>query len=141
MNHLVRPMAVRDLAACVVFWRDTDGLVIRKESDSPEAIERFLLRNPGLSFVAEDAGEIVGAVLCGHDGRRGYLYHLAVRPDHRRTRCATALIDAVWLALKAEGISRCHAYVRARNLTAMQFWDRYDAELRRDIDVVSFKLA
>lgn len=141
MHHLVRPMEARDLVACIAFWRDTDGLVIRKESDSPQAIERFLLRNPGLSFVAEDAGAIVGAVLCGHDGRRAYIYHLAVRPGHRRIGCATVLMDAVWRALKAEGITRCHAYVRARNLTAMQFWDHYDAELRRDIDVVSFKLA
>lgn len=140
MNRIIRPMEAHDLAGCIAFWRDTDGLVLREESDCPEALERFLQRNPGLSFVAEEEGEIVGAVLCGHDGRRAYLYHLAVRPDHRRTRCATALIDSVWLVLKADGITRCHAYVRSRNLTAMQFWDRCEAELRRDIDVVSFCL-
>lgn len=141
MGYAIRPLSAPDLPACILFWRETEGLVIRKDSDSQESIERFLIRNPGMSFVAEEQDEIVGAVLCGHDGRRGYVYHLAVRPDRRRARCATALVDAVWQALKAEGITRCHAYVRARNLTAMQFWDQYDAELRRDIDVVSFKLA
>ncbi len=141
MPYSIRPLVASDVPACILFWRETEGLVIRKESDGPESIERFLNRNPGMSFVAEDQGEIVGAVLCGHDGRRGYVYHLAVRADHRRARCATALVDAAWQALKAEGITRCHAYVRARNLTAMKFWDQYDAELRRDIDVVSFKLA
>lgn len=129
-----------DIASCLAFWRDTEGLVIRDDSDQPETIERFLHRNPGLSLIAEEAGEIVAAVLCGHDGRCAHLYHLAVQADRRRSGCASALMEAVWAALRAEGITHCQAYVRARNLTAMQFWDQYQPERRREVDLVRFKL-
>ncbi len=137
MTHVIRPMNPQDLPACLELWRDAEGVVLREESDSPGALARFLERNPGLSFVAVDQGMVVGSILCGHDGRRAHLYHLAVRTEQRRTRCATALLDAAIQALAAEGITRCHAYIRARNLTALGFWSSVGAMLRRDIDVMT----
>ena len=67
--------------------------------------------------------------------------YLAIQADRGRTGCGTALIDTPWVALKAEGITRCQAYVPARNLTVIQFWEAYQPVLRRDLDLVSFKLA
>ena len=94
MTYAIRPMDPQDFPACLELWGDVDGIVLREESDSPEAPARFLERNPGLSFVAVDQGMVVGSILCGHDGRRAHLYHLAVRTEQRRTRCATALLEA-----------------------------------------------
>jgi N-acetylglutamate synthase len=137
MTYLIRPMNPQDLPACLELWCDTEGVVLREESDSPEALTRFLERNPGLSFVALDQGAMVGSILCGHDGRRAQLYHLAVRSEQRRTRCATGLLDAALQALAAEGITRCNAYIRVRNLSARGFWSSVGATLRRDIDVMT----
>lgn len=137
MTHVIRPMDPQDLPACLELWGDTEGVVLREESDRPEALARFLERNPGLSFVAVDQGMVVGSILCGHDGRRAHLYHLAVRTEQRRTRCATALLEAAIRVLAAEGITRCHAYIRARNLTALGFWSSVGATLRRDINVMT----
>ncbi|HSW12077.1 MAG TPA: GNAT family N-acetyltransferase [Solimonas sp.] len=137
MTHVIRLMDPQDVPACLELWRDTEGVVLREESDSPEALARFLERNPGLSFVAVDQGLVIGSILCGHDGRRAHVYHLAVRTELRRTRCATALLEAAIRALAAEGITRCHAYIRARNLTALGFWSSVGATLRRDIDVMT----
>lgn len=140
MTYTIRPMDQQDLPTCLELWRDTEGIVLREGSDSPEALARFLKRNPGLSFVAVDQGVTVGSILCGHDGRRAHLYHLAVRTDQRRTRCATALLEAAIQVLAAEGITRCHAYIRARNLTALGFWSSVGATLRRDIDVMTLTI-
>lgn len=137
MKHLIRPMQSQDIAACLDLWRDIEGVVLRDESDHPKALARFLERNPGLSFVADEHSVVLGSILCGHDGRRAHIYHLAVRAEQRRTRCATALFNASMEALGGEGMTRCHAYVRARNLTALSFWSSVGATLRRDIDVVT----
>lgn len=137
MKHLIRPMQPLDIPACLDLWRDVEGVVMRDEPDQPEALVRFLGRNPGLSFVAVDQDVVVGGVLCGHDGHRAHLYHLAARQDQRRIRCTTSLLEATVKALAAEGITRCHAYVRARNLTALGFWSNVGATLRKDIEVMT----
>ena len=72
----IRPMMPRDVEAVLNLWKATEGLTMR-EADSPEALRTYLERNPGMSFVAQANGQLIGAVLCGHDGRHGYLQHLA----------------------------------------------------------------
>ena len=86
MERLIRPMEARDLAPSLALWQNVEGIVLRVESDNLDALTRFLARNPGTSFVADKDGTLIGNILCGHDGRRGYLYHLAVVPEHRHTR-------------------------------------------------------
>ncbi|TDU24445.1 ribosomal protein S18 acetylase RimI-like enzyme [Panacagrimonas perspica] len=140
MERLIRPMQARDIPACLELWREVEGIVLRDESDNAPALETFLARTPDLSFVAEDGPHIIGSILCGHDGRRAHVYHLAVRQGLRRARCATALFNASLEAIRAQGITRCHAYVRARNLTALKFWSSVEARLRRDIHVVTLQI-
>ncbi|MGQ0699836.1 MAG: GNAT family N-acetyltransferase [Panacagrimonas sp.] len=140
MERLIRPMRDDDIASCLELWREIEGIVLRDESDNAPALATFLVRNPGLSFVAEDDAKIIGSILCGHDGRRAHIYHLAVREGLRRTRCATALFNASLQATRSQGVTRCHAYVRARNLTALKFWSSVGAALRRDIDVVTLSV-
>ena len=84
MSIKIAPMTVDDLTAVTALWNSTEGVGIN-ESDEPGQLRAFLERNPELSLVARDVSRLVGAVLCGHDGRRGFLYHLAVLPERRKT--------------------------------------------------------
>ncbi|MGH8526925.1 MAG: GNAT family N-acetyltransferase [Gammaproteobacteria bacterium] len=140
MKLLIRPMRDDDIEPCIELWREIEGIILRDESDNRPALETFLGRNPGLSFVAEDDARVIGSILCGHDGRRAHIYHLAVREGLRRARCATDLFNVSLKAIQSQGITRCHAYVRARNLTALKFWTSVGAALRRDIDVVTLSV-
>jgi ribosomal protein S18 acetylase RimI-like enzyme len=93
------------------------------EADSQTGFERFLGRNPGLSFVALDSDQLIGGALCGHDGRRGYIHHLAVSPSHRRRGIARVLARRCLGALAAEGIQKCHVFVFADNRAGRFFWE------------------
>lgn len=125
-----------DYDEVIVLWRATEGLTLR-EADSRAAITRYLERNPGLSFIARDAGRLVGVVLAGTDGRRGYLQHLAVAPAYRRQGLGRALAQRVIAALGAAGIAKCHLFVRVDNQDARAFWLRLGWTLRDDVTLMS----
>jgi len=120
----------------LALWRATDNIGL-STADEPQRLAAFLQRNPGLSFVALDYGRIVGACLCGHDGRRGYVHHLAVSPSHRRTGLASKLLDRCLAALRAERILKCHAFVFRSNPYGELFWRREGWERRDDLFVYS----
>ena len=107
------------------------------ESDTREGISRFLTRNPGLSFVATDQGRVVGAALAGHDGRRGYIYHLAVHEARRGRGVARDLVRHCLRALSSEGISKCHLFVFAANTVGIEFWRRVGWTERVELKVMS----
>lgn len=118
----IREFTMQDYEAAYSLWSATPGMGL-SEADEPEAIRRYLERNAGLSFVAEDGdGSIAGTVLCGHDGRRGYLYHLAVRPSCRGRGIGEGLAAAALRALAREGIAKCHIMVLADNEIGLGFW-------------------
>lgn len=118
-------------------WARTPGIRLRAE-DALEPYCAYLARNPGLSLVAEAAGAIVGSLLAGHDGRRGYLQHLAVDPAWRRRGIASALIAAALARLAAQGIAKSHVFVLDAAPQALAFWrSRDDWGERRDIRVFS----
>jgi ribosomal protein S18 acetylase RimI-like enzyme len=123
MGVEIRAMAADDLDAVIALWQSTPGIGLN-ESDSASQLRLFLARNPGLSLVAEDGRRIVAAVLCGHDGRRGCLYHLAVIPEYRQRGFGTQLVDRCLAGLAAEGVLKCNALVYADNDGAQQFWHR-----------------
>ena len=122
--------AVRDL------WRATEGIVLR-DVDARAPLVAYLAHNRGLSFVAHQAGIIVGAVLCGTDGRRGYLQHLAVAATHRRRGIGRALAERSFTALGERGIEKCHLMVLPGNMSARQFWTRLGWEERQDVLLMS----
>src|SRR5580692_3692620 len=94
MNCTIEPMTIADFDDVTALWQKTEGVGLN-ESDTREAIAIFLERNPGLSLIARDGRrKIIGAVLCGHDGRRGYLHHLAVASEHRRQGIGKTLVEA-----------------------------------------------
>lgn len=128
----LRPMTAADHAAVLFLWQTTPGVVVR-EADSLTATARYLQRNPGLSFVAEVDGDIVGGLMAGHDGRRGYLQHLLVHPDHRRRGIATSLVQTCLAALASEGIHKIHLDVLQGNHDAAAFWSAQGWQRRNDI--------
>jgi ribosomal protein S18 acetylase RimI-like enzyme len=117
-------------------WRATEGVGL-SEADSKESIGRFLERNPGLSFSAWEGQLLVGTILCGNDGRRGYIHHLTVRTSHRRRGIASALVRRCLEGLKAVSIDKCHLFVFADNHGALNFWKDTGWTQRIDLIVMS----
>ncbi len=97
---------------------------MHEDSDSKEGVAGYLECNRGLSFVARAQGRVVGAVLCGHDGWRGYLHHLAVAETHRRKGIGRALVERVIGKLELLGIRKCHIFLFGDNVAARKFWQR-----------------
>jgi len=135
-----RPFLAADFDDVMALWTATEGLGVGP-GDTPEAIGRFLDRNPGLSLVAEAGDRIVASILCGHDGRRGFIYRLAVRPSHRRQGLAADLVRRCATRLAAAGIPRCQVFVEADNEPARAFWAAMSGALRNDLVVFSIDLS
>ena len=133
----IRPMGIEDYDAVTDLMRRTPGVSFR-DADSRESTRRYLERNPGLSFVAEAGGRTVGCIMSGHDGRRGYLQHLVVLPEHRRQGIANALVEHCLAALAVLGIVKSHVDVFRTNDLAHAFWTGQGWKLRTDIDRFSF---
>jgi N-acetylglutamate synthase len=117
----VRAMTMADYDETMALWRSCDGIGLN-DSDTPERIAVYLHRNAGLSFVALQDNRIVGAVLGGHDGRRGYLHHLAVAPGSRRHGIGRTLVERVLEGLRNQGIGKCNLFLFATNTTGRNFW-------------------
>ncbi len=116
----------------IALMRATPGVSIR-DADSREATARYLARNPGLSVLCVDGDDVVGCAMCGHDGRRGYLQHVVVAPDHRRRGIAAALVERCLAQLQALGIDKAHIDVFGDNDAANAWWTRRGWTLREDI--------
>lgn len=130
-------MIVEDIPAALLLWQGLPGIGLR-DADSPPALAKYLARNPGSSFVAvTDAGELVGVSLAGHDGRRGYLHHVAVKPDCRQHGLGRQLVDACLAQLKAEGIEKVHLWVKVDNISGKDFWNHLGWRERTDISLMS----
>lgn len=132
-----RTMTINDYEAAIALWSESEGVRLRN-ADSREGIEKYLLRNPGLSFVAEVEGDLVGTIMAGHDGKRGYVQHLSVADSHRRLGIATRLASLCLEALEREGILKSHLMILPENEAAQQFWANQGWAYRSDILLYSF---
>ena len=131
---VIRRMNIEDYDKVFALWKATKGMGLNTTDDSKEGIEKYLQRNPGTSFVAEESGEIVGVILSGHDGRRGLIHHLAVREDRRRQGIASRLVEHALAALKAEGIHKVFLVVFKRNEDGNAFWESKGFFVREDLN-------
>jgi ribosomal protein S18 acetylase RimI-like enzyme len=126
-------MTIDDYEQVYDIWLKS-GSGLNDIDDSKPGIEKYLRRNPDTCFVAEnDGGVIIGAVLCGYDGRRGYINHTAVLASERKKGVGTALINAVLDACKAEGITKVALVVFAHNAPGNEFWEKRGFTLRDDL--------
>ena len=128
----IRPMTIDDYDDAYALW-NASLASLRTMNDSREAVERFLRRNPGISVVAEEDGGLVGSILCGHDGRRGYLYHVSVGRAHRRGGVGQAMVRACLAALRAEGITKCALVAFTTNAGGNAFWEAMGFQAREDL--------
>jgi N-acetylglutamate synthase len=122
MKYSIREMTINDYNEAYRLWEQAEGLDL-DESDSQEAITVYLKRNQGFCFVACSDEKIIGTVLCGHDGRRGILRHLAVRLDYSGKGIARKLINEVLSALQKDGIKKCNTFVLDENVGGRRFWE------------------
>lgn len=134
---VLREMQIQDYAAVMALWADTEHLTLR-DADSREQIGRYLQHNPGLSFVACAGSEVMGAVLAGTDGRRGYLQHLAVGRAYRGLGVGRALVWQCIAALAAIGIGKTHLFVLQTNASAQTFYQHLGWQQRDDLNLFSY---
>ena len=132
----ISPMRPEDYNEVAALWQATEGVGLDDDTDTREGVTGYLARNPGLSFVARQEGRIVAAVLCGHDGRRGYLHHLAVAPRWRRKGIGRALVEACLAGLGSVGIPKCNIFLYANNELGDAFWKQCGWPERHDLKVL-----
>lgn len=141
LGFSVRTMAIEDYEGLRALWMSIRGFAIRSIDDSREGVERFLRRNPSSSVVAVDKdGIIIGGILCGHDGRRGCLYHVCVREDCRRRGIGKAMVVHCMNALKAEEINKVSLIAFTANDVGNAFWNRIGWTRREDLNYYDFTL-
>ena len=128
-------MMAGDVDVALDLWSKIDGVGLN-ESDTPDQLRSYLERNPGLSLVVRDGQHIVGAVLCGHDGRRGYLHHLAICPEYRKRGFGRQIVEACLASLREIGILKCNIFLYADNELGERFWKRCGWSKRSDLQIL-----
>ncbi len=136
----IRLMTSADYDAARALWDDTPGVGLNSLDDSREGIERYLKRNPTSCFVAIDGSEIVGTIMAGHDGRRGMIYHMTIKPPYRRRGIGKRLAAAALDALCSEGITKVMLVVMKSNETGNSFWESLGIIERKDLVFRSLRI-
>jgi ribosomal protein S18 acetylase RimI-like enzyme len=139
MAITIRKMKMDDYEQALCLWQRTPGMGVSSADEKGE-IQKFLEKNGSLCYVAFADDVLVGTILCGEDGRRGYLYHLAVDGNYRKSGIGKNLVQKSLQALQKLGIQKCHLFVYSDNTSGISFWAHNGWELREDIEVMSFNL-
>ena len=126
-------MNISDYEQVYQLWMSCSGMGLNNLDDSKEGIERFLNRNPETCFVAETEQKIIGVIIVGNDGRRGYIYHTAVDPDYRNQGIATKLVNEAMKTLKSLGINKVALVVFTKNSDGNAFWEKIGFTSREDL--------
>lgn len=129
----IRKLTIADYDKVYALWLSCKGMGLNNLDDSRNGIERFLKRNPETCFVAENSGEVIGVIIAGNDGRRGYIYHIAVNPEYRRKGIAKALVNSALKALRDLGINKTALVVFERNADGNAFWESIGFTSRDDL--------
>ena len=137
---MIRAMTLEDYENVHALWMKIKGFAIRSMDDAKEGVERFLNRNPGISVVAEEDGKIVGAILCGHDGRRGCMYHVCVDPEYRLKGIGKSMVVFAMEALRKEKINKVSLIAFTKNDVGNAFWKEIGWTGRKDLNYYDFTL-
>ena len=136
----VRAMTIDDYDNVYALWSHINGFAIRSIDDSREGVDIFLKRNPLTSAVAIGDGKIVGAILCGHDGRRGCFYHVCVHKDYRRRNIGRTMVAFCMEALRKEHINKVSLIAFTKNDVGNAFWNSIGWTKREDLNYYDFTL-
>ena len=140
-NYTLRVMQIDDYEKVYNLWMTIDGFGIRSIDDSYEGVARFLRRNPTTSVVAQnEAGDVIGAILCGHDGRRGCFYHVCVHKDYRKHGIGKAMAVFCMQALQEEEINKVSLIAFKSNVVGNTFWKKVGWTFREDLNYYDFTL-
>jgi ribosomal protein S18 acetylase RimI-like enzyme len=126
-------MTINDYDAVFKLWKETSGMGLRNLDDTSAGIQKFIERNPRSCFVAENEGGIQGVIMCGHDGRRGFIYHTTINAAQRRQGLGAALLHAAETALIAEGINKVALVAFQSNEQGNCFWEKQGYTTRDDL--------
>ena len=137
---MVRTMTIDDYEEVSLLWHKIKGFSIRSIDDSREGVARFLKRNPDSSVVAVEDSRVVGAILCGHDGRRGCMYHVCVDPEYRTRGIGKSMVVFAMNALKKENISKVSLIAFTKNDVGNKFWRCIGWTKREDLNYYDFVL-
>ena len=130
----IRQMCIHDYDTVKALWEATPGMGLNSYDDSCEGIQRFLQRNPSTNFVAvNEQSQLIGTILCGHDGRRGAIYHTAVLPSWQGQGVGRSLVNAACHALRAEGIYKVKLVAFRTNALGNGFWRSLGWTVRSDL--------
>lgn len=136
----IRTMTMEDYDQVYKLWSGIKGFGIRTMDDSREGVEKFIKRNPSTSVVAEEEGNIIGAILCGHDGRRGCMYHVCVAGEFRNRGIGHELALEAMERLKEEGINKVSLIAFKSNAVGNEFWKKVGWTFREDLNYYDFPL-
>lgn len=129
----IRVMTIADYDGVYNLWISTPGMGLNTTDDSREGIEKYLKRNPTTCFVAEESDRIIGVIMAGHDGRRGFIHHTAVLPEYRNRGIGRRLVDCAMQALEEQGIHKVALVAFSRNETGNRFWKKMGFTHRDDL--------
>ena len=132
-NMLIRLMQIQDYPQVYELWLSCAGMGLNDLDDSRDGIEKYLRRNPETCFVAQEGEKIVGVILSGHDGRRGYIHHTAVHPAFRGRGLGSSLVETAMTALERCGIHKVALVVFSKNVSGNNFWERRGFTVREDL--------
>ena len=135
----IAEMKIEDYDLLIKLWQSDPGIGISK-ADEKLNLSAFLDKNRGLNFIAVINNDIIGTILCGNDGRRGYLYHVFVLPEFRKKNIGKKLVYTCIEKLKEEHITKCHAMIFNHNITGKTFWEKIGFKFREDIGIMSTDL-
>jgi len=127
-------MKIGDYEVAYQLWTETDGMGLRSLDDSRQGIEKFLKRNPTTNFICKMDDKLIGLILCGHDGRRAYIYHAVVLEDYRGQGIGKLLLDKVVESVRSEGIHKIALVVFEDNFIGNNFWSSQGFRLREDLN-------
>ena len=132
--YKIEKMNIKDYDEIMDLWKNTDGVGLRSDDDSKKSIKKFLKKNPHTCFIVKyKKKEIIGTIMAGNDGRRGHLYHLAVKPEHRKNGIGKKLLEKAEKGLQKEGIRKTFLVVFKENDAGNKFWEATRYKIREDL--------
>jgi ribosomal protein S18 acetylase RimI-like enzyme len=138
--YKIKAMVIENYNEIINLWKNTDGVGLSGNDDSKKSIRTFLEKNPNTCFVVDYNKKIIGTIMAGNDGRRGHIYHLMVKPEHRKNGLGKKLLEKAEKALKKEGVRKIFLVAFKKNKTGNKFWQNNGYKIRNDLNYMDKRI-